>query len=931
MNNNLLDKLNALIREQIASPESRIEIESELNKIVFSFEENLASVKDQMLKLVQQKTDELNNAEMLLRSSLESPLDMIILAIDKNYNYLYFNQAHKDSMKAAYGKTVSVGMNILDCISLDIDKTNSKKNYDLAMSGVSHSTIQEYGDKQKRYYESLYNPVYNGKKEIIGASAFARDISKRVNTEKELKYERNLAQMYLNVAGVILLVLDVKGNVSLINRKGCEVLECKENDIIGKNWFDSFIPQEDIESVKEVFDKVFDKDVDISTHFENAVISSSGKARIINWYNTVLYDMDGNVTGVLSSGEDITEDKRTKEQLVINSKNLLESQRIAHLGTWRLDVKTNQVVWTEELYKMYGFDPTIPPPDYTQHMKLFTPESWEKLSSSLALTSSQGIPYELELETIHKDGSNGWMWVRGEAERDATGEIVAIWGAAQDIAERVKNYNLMKESQYRLDMFFYQSLTGFFIMMIDEPIYWNDTVDKEKVLDYVFDHQKCTRVNQALLNQYGIEKEDFYNKTPNEMFAHDIKGGRDAWRNMFDNGVLQTVTDERRSDGTQIYIEGHYICMYDSLGRIIGHFGNQLDITSRIHKQHEIEYLSNHDYLTDLYNRRYYFEQFNRLNENKFFPLGIMMFDVNGLKIINDAFGHASGDAALVKLGNVLKDTFSKKDVIARIGGDEFAVLLPNTSQDILQHYKDLIVEAASKQRIENIELSLAIGYEMKLNRFDDIDDILKTAENHMYRHKTTVGTSVRNRAISAILETLTEKYENEREHSQRVSHYCKLIGQQLKLKNDELKELEQAGLFHDIGKISIPDIVLNKPGKLTDEEYEIIKSHTEVGYQILRAADEYSDLAIQALHHHERWDGLGYPSGIRGNDIPLFSRIIGVVDAYEAMTADRPYRKRLSDTEAIKEIQKNAGSQFDPKIAKIFLERVLKVEWKQN
>jgi len=135
-----------------------------LNKIVFSFEENLASVKDQMLKLVQQKTDELNNAEMLLRSSLESPLDMIILAIDKNYNYLYFNQAHKDSMKAAYGKTVSVGMNILDCISLDIDKTNSKKNYDLAMSGVSHSTIQEYGDKQKRYYESLYNPVYNGKK-----------------------------------------------------------------------------------------------------------------------------------------------------------------------------------------------------------------------------------------------------------------------------------------------------------------------------------------------------------------------------------------------------------------------------------------------------------------------------------------------------------------------------------------------------------------------------------------------------------------------------------------------------------------------------------------------------------------------------------------------------------------------------------------------
>ncbi len=916
-----LDNVRKLIFESNLSEKGKSAIFSEIQQFVFDLEHNNSVNQHQQ----EDKTGLINNP--LLKSSLGNQKNVIILAIDSNYNYLYFNQAYKNSMKIAYGVDVVVGMNLLDCISSKEDIDKSKTNFDLALSGKSHSTIQEYGDISKATYESFYNPIYNDKNEIIGTSLFAIDISKRIESEKELKYERNLARMYFDVAGVILLVLDSEGNVSLINKKGCEVIGLPENEIIGKNWFDHFIPKSNIDTVKKVFDDVFNKGREFAAHFENPILNSNGKERIIKWYNTIIYDVNELPIGVLSSGEDITDSLLTEEQLVLSTKNLLESQRIAHLGTWRLDVKTNKVIWTEELYKMYGFDPTLPPPDYTEHMKLFTKESWEKLSTSLSLTSTKGIPYELELETVTKDGSNGWMWVRGEAEKNDNGEIVAIWGAAQDITERVKTLQLVKESQSRLDMFFNQSLTGFFIMMIDKPILWNETVDKEEVLDYVFKHQKCTRVNQALLNQYGIELDDFLNKTPNEMFAHDIQGGKYVWRKMFDDGVLQTITDERKSDGTQIFIEGHYICMYDSEGRIIGHFGNQLDVTSKIQRQQEIEYLSNHDYLTGLFNRRYYFEQIKKLDIDAHYPLGIMMLDVNGLKIINDAFGHYAGDNALIKLGNVLKHIFGKNNIVARIGGDEFAVLLSNSSIAKLQFYKDQIVETVKKERIENIELSLAVGYELKLHESDNIEDILKASENHMYRHKTTVGTSIRNKAISAILETLTEKYENERKHSQRVSSYCRLIGQQLKLRSDEIKELEQAGLFHDIGKISIPDSILNKPDKLTKEEYEIIKSHTEVGYQILRAADEYSDLAIQALHHHERWDGFGYPNGLKETDIPLFSRIIGVVDAYEAMTADRPYRKRLTTQEAISEMKKNSGTQFDPKIVKVFLEKVLKIQ----
>ncbi|MDA3932155.1 MAG: diguanylate cyclase [Tenericutes bacterium] len=490
----------------------------------------------------------------------------------------------------------------------------------------------------------------------------------------------------------------------------------------------------------------------------------------------------------------------------------------------------------------------------------------------------------------------------------------------------IESQAIIKESENRLDMFFQQSFTGFFIMLQDEPIEWNDSVDKEKALDYIFEHQKLTKINTAMLKQYAYSKEEMVGKSLNDMFSYDLEYWRTVLRQVFDEGNKHSETYQKRSDGTEMWIEGDFICLYDSLGRIIGHFGNQQDVTLRIQRQQEIEYLSNHDYLTDLYNRRYYFEQFKQLNHPSCYPLGIMMIDVNGLKIVNDAFGHAIGDIALKTLGNVLKDTFKQNDVVSRIGGDEFAVLLPNTTHKKLQRYKDQLKESVKQHRIENIELSLAIGYELKQNQNHDkdVDDILELAENHMYRHKSIEGASVRNRAINAILQTLTDKYEVERNHSVEVSHFCKLIGQQLKLREDEIKGLEQAGMFHDIGKISIPDSILNKPGKLTNQEYDVIKTHTEVGYQILRAADEYSDLAVHALHHHERWDGKGYPSGMKGNDIPLFSRIIGVVDAYEAMTADRPYRKKMSEEYAIQEIKKYSGTQFDPKIAKIFIEKVL-------
>ncbi|MFA7055527.1 MAG: HD domain-containing phosphohydrolase, partial [Acholeplasmataceae bacterium] len=353
------------------------------------------------------------------------------------------------------------------------------------------------------------------------------------------------------------------------------------------------------------------------------------------------------------------------------------------------------------------------------------------------------------------------------------------------------------------------------------------------------------------------------------------------------------------------------------------------DITDSYKKQQEIEYLSMHDYLTNLYNRRYFVQALDKFDDETYYPLGLMMVDLNGLKLFNDAYGHDIGDLALVKVSSILTRVFNHGEVVSRIGGDEFAIIIKNTSMDYIESKKVEIREQLQGVLIENISLTIAIGYELKKESTEDTEEILRIAENYMYRNKLSEGHSFRNHAIKAILKTLTDKYEAERMHSFKVSEYVVKIGQALGLKLDDIKELELAGLYHDIGKISVPDAILDKPGRLTDEEYEKIKLHTEVGYQILKAADEYSNLAEYALSHHERWDGKGYPRGLKEKGIPLFSRIIAVADSYEAMTADRVYRKKLSDDEAVNEIRKCAGSQFDPKIAKVFVEKVLNKPWK--
>lgn len=225
---------------------------------------------------------------------------------------------------------------------------------------------------------------------------------------------------------------------------------------------------------------------------------------------------------------------------------------------------------------------------------------------------------------------------------------------------------------------------------------------------------------------------------------------------------------------------------------------------------------------------------------------------------------------------------------------------------------------------MSNIELSISFGNDTKTTESQSIAELVVQAENHMYRHKLYERSSAKSKTIDLIMNTLFEKSSREAMHSKRVSQLCQSIATKMSLNKDAINHMRIAGLMHDIGKIGVDEKILNKPGRLTIEERVDIERHPEIGWKILSSTTEFSELAQFILSHHERWDGGGYPNGLKGEEIQIEARIIAVADAYDAMTSKRSYKEGMSKENAIIELKRCAGTQFDPEIVEVFINNVL-------
>ena len=350
-------------------------------------------------------------------------------------------------------------------------------------------------------------------------------------------------------------------------------------------------------------------------------------------------------------------------------------------------------------------------------------------------------------------------------------------------------------------------------------------------------------------------------------------------------------------------------------------------ITDQVLKEMRLEYISKHDKLTGVLNRSYFIETLAKIDIEDNLPIGLIILDLNGLKLINDALGYDNGDIIIKMVADALKKHTEQFGEVFKTGGDEFTFIKLKSNEKEIKSLMKKMHEVIESLEYKHIKLSAAIGFALKTEKESKIEDILRLAETNMLSSKALDSMSLRNHAIKGIIETLNDKYEIEKSHSDRVQKLCTLMGKALNLNKEEMNELSAASILHDIGKISIPDSILMKPGKLTEEEYNIMKTHTEKGYHILKSAEGFANLAKYALTHHEKFDGSGYPSGLKGEEIPYFSRIICICDAYEAMTADRPYRKAQTKAYALEQLKMYRASQFDPILVDIFIEKVIPLD----
>ena len=345
------------------------------------------------------------------------------------------------------------------------------------------------------------------------------------------------------------------------------------------------------------------------------------------------------------------------------------------------------------------------------------------------------------------------------------------------------------------------------------------------------------------------------------------------------------------------------------------------DITREKQESDKILYISFHDKLTGLFNRAYFEEEMVRLNTPRQYPITILLGDCNGLKITNDLFGHLEGDRLLQTIAAILKKSTRHEDIVARWGGDEFAIILPRTDEQSAGQIRDRILQLCSETPGDPLQPSLALGCATNSDGSDDLVSLLKLAEDRMYRHKLTEGKSARNSILLSIEKMLYEKSCETEEHATRIALISHKVGQALGLDDYEMEELGLLSKLHDMGKIGIPDNILLKPGKLDDREWELMKKHSEKGYELAKSTPELNNIADLILHHHERWDGGGYPSGLQGDDIPKLSRVLSIIDAYDVITHSRAYKPIQSKQEALQEIEKCAGKQFDPEISRIFID----------
>jgi len=732
--------------------------------------------------------------------------------------------------------------------------------------------------------------------------------SHRNMTHKKIDH-LNLFQKLIDNIPDYIYIKDKKKRFIMVNKAVADSKGKKPEDFIGKTDFD-FYPKERSEEYSKDENWVMKKGKPILDKVEKVIYL--GKELWMSSSKIPWYDENGNLMGTMGISRDITKRKQMENNILGIEKNFLYSlmNNITD-SIYYKDLNSRFIRINKACAEKFGLknpDEAVGKTDFDIFTEEHAKQAFED-EQKIIKTGNPIVNIEEKETWISKE--NRWASSTKMPFYDKKGNIIGTFGISRDITERKLIENKLEREKY---------LINALMERLPESIYFKDL------------NSRFIRINRACAEKFDFKNPDeATGKTDFDIFTeeHAKQAFEDEQKIIKTNKPIIDLEEKETFENKEDrWVSTSKLPWYDENGNIIGIFGVSRDITEKKIAEEKIKYLSFHDTLTGLYNRAYFEEELKRLNTERQLPITIVMGDVNGLKLINDAYGHDKGDILLKKVADILKQAFRKEDIISRWGGDEFITILAKTytkdTRNIVKRIKNLCKEGSAP----DMPLSISLGASTKKHSCEKIEDILKNAEDKMYKNKITESEATHEILIRSFKKKLRTRDYGSNKIINRLQEYAIKIGKKLNLSNLKLEELKLLMNLHNIGKLALADEIMSKPGNLNSEEWKIIKKLPEIGYRIAESSIQLKPIAELILSHHEWYNGKGYPRGIKGEEIPILSRISFLINSFEAMTKDRPYRKKMSCDEAINEVKKYSGIQFDPKIVNIFLE-ILKREKK--
>lgn len=822
-----------------------------------------------------------------------------------------------------------------------------------------------------------------------------RDFTGRMRDREELRRERDRAQAYLDIAEVMLVALDPEGRIALINRKGCRLLGYdKPEELVGKDWFATCLPEAAVAATREVFRRMMAGEIAAVEYHENPALTRSGAQIEVAWHNAILCDEMGRIAGALTSGEDITERRRAERALEKTVALLSQSEEISHVGSWELDVGTGRLVWSDELYRIYGLEPRGISPSDQAYREILHPDDCDAVAAAYADALRRKREGYESTHRLVRPGTGEVRHVHEKCafERDETGAVQRVFGMVQDITDRQEADEALRasEEKYRLlvenageAVFVAQDGMLKFTNPATERIIGRPKAELESrpFVELIHPDDRALVVGRHRRRLAGEDPEGGYEfrvvhagGAPRWVAIDAVRiqwDGRPATLNFVSDVTERRAAEEARRESDERFrrvfevspigmvIAGpdfRFSRANEAFCRMIGYSEDELrelrfmDVTHPDHREADVAGVSRaaRGEIAAYRTEKRYVRKDGRVVWASVASAPVR--DAGGrvlyfLTMVEDITTEREAAAALAESERKYRDLAN--DLPTCVFETDLSGLLTyanRTGLDLFGYSED---EILGKHTLEQMVTGTERERAMRTFRTAVEQGTIPAGEYTALRKDgTSFPALVSSRAIQhdgkaigvrGILVDITERVEFAKRieraltgtihalamttemrdpytagHQERVTQLAVAIGRKLGFDDRRLEGLRIAALLHDVGKVSVPAEILSKPSALTEIEMGIVRFHPRTGYVILREIEFPWPVAEIVLQHHERMDGSGYPDGIRGDEILLEARILAVADTVAAMTAHRPYRAAVGDSDVLEAVRRGSRAQYD-------------------